>query len=147
MSLQTDIAFIKALTQSEQIKAKVQDRIYNTAIPGSDEDVANTPLPYIIVTFDGFVNDDFTKDSEYEGGTDRVQIGIEVATEDRESLAELTTLIRNVILSSFYDARPGDEDYNLVPIQFTLSAKAVQYDPWKPCYWQVLNYQCDTNVE
>ena len=26
---------------------------------------------------------------------------------------------------------------------FTFGAQAIQYDSLKPCYWQVLTYQCD----
>ena len=44
----------------------------------------------------------------------------------------------------FVDADPTDEDADMIPLDYQLSAQAVNYDQMKPCYWQVLTYQCDT---
>jgi hypothetical protein len=40
-----------------------------------------------------------------------------------------------------------DEDYELIPNAYTTSAQGVQYDSLKPCFWQRLSYQCDTNPD
>ena len=40
-----------------------------------------------------------------------------------------------------------DEDFALIPNDITLNAQGVQYDSMKPCFWQTLNYQCDTDVD
>ena len=37
------------------------------------------------------------------------------------------------------------EDYDLVPQDYVLSSGPIQYDPIKPCYYQTLTYNCDTN--
>lgn len=146
MSLQTDAIFIKVLSQSSDIAAIVGDQIYSTAIPLPEEDADNVDVPYIIVSFDGLQNDAFTKDCKYEGSIDKVQIGVTIVAETRPKLAELAELVRNVISRSLENMQDNDEDYALVPIDYTLTAQAVQYDDIKPCYWQVLNYLCDTSV-
>ena len=146
MSLQTDAIFIKALSHNADITAIVGDQIYSTAIPLPEEDAENVDVPYIIVTFDGMQNDDFTKDCSYEGISDKVQIGVTIVAASRPDLAELAELVRATISTYFGNIEQSDEDYGLVPQDYTLTAQAVQYDDLKPCYWQVLNYNCDTNV-
>jgi hypothetical protein len=50
-------------------------------------------------------------------------------------------MVRNVIHQYFVQNETPVEGY-----QF--SAQAVQFDSEKPCYWQVLNYQCEVrNIE
>ena len=146
MSLKTDIIFVKALRSNAELMAKLPAKdVYNTTIPVPDEELDNAPVPYIIVTFDGLENGDFTKDG-YEGCTDTVQIGIEVAADNREQLADLCTSIRQTIREYFENAQPSDEDYNLVPLDYTLTASAIRWSE-KPCYAQMLNYKCDTTPD
>lgn len=147
MSLLTDIIFVKALrsnaTLIEQLPA---GDVYNTTIALPDEDVDNAPLPYIIVTFDGLQNDVETKDDPFEGETDNVTISIEIAAKTRPELGELAEAVRHTLHDYFVEADPEDEDFDLVPADYQFTAQQVNYDALKPCYWQVLSYQCDTNA-
>ena len=168
MSLQTDLIFFDALSADTELMQTLGNRLYNTAIPMPDADADKVPLPYCIITFDGMNNQDTTKDDPYEGGTDQVQIGIEVAAKTREQLGVIMRRIRKIIHEDFMFVwgyadlrdtndvqledtngfrlrvmREYDEIVNRIPYNYTVSAQAVQYDPWKPCFWQVLNYQCD----
>ena len=146
MSLKTDIIFVKALqSNAELMKKLAQHDVYNTTITVPDVDFDNAPIPYVIVSFDGMNNEDFTKDG-YEGCTDIVQIGIAVAAKTRAELADLCTIIRRTVREYFENISSTDPNYNLVPLNYTFSAQAVQWDE-KPCYSQVLNYKCDTNPD
>jgi len=146
MSLKTDIIFVKALRSNAELMAQLPaGDVYNTTIPVPDEELDNAPVPYVIVTFDGLENSDFTKDG-YEGCTDTVQIGIEIAADNRDQLAQLTTCIRQTIREYFENAQPSDEDYNLVPLGYTFTASPVRWSE-KPCYAQTLNYKCDTTPD
>lgn len=148
MSLKTDIIFVRALRSNDELMEQLPaGDVYNTTIAMPEQDAENAPLPYIIVTYDGMQNLDTDKDSPFEGDTDRVQIGIEVASESRPQLATLTEQIRNTVREFFENLDSSDEDYDLVPLDIDFSAQAVQYDEWKPCYWQVLQYNCDTNPD
>ena len=145
MSLQTDIIFWNAIRSNASLMQKVQDRVFNTADKDGGEFGENTPVPYIIITFDGLQNDQSTKDS-YEGGTDKVTIGVEVAATCREELADIIEDVRSTIPTYFRSRVGTDEDYNLVPYDYDLSAGAVNYDYLKPCVWQTLSYVCDTKA-
>lgn len=148
MSLKTDIIFVKALqSNSELMDMLPAGGIYNTAIPLPDKDLDNTPIPYILVSFDGVQNQVESKDTEYEGDTDTVQISIEIAAEKRSQLADIAQMVRDTVRDYFENLEDDDEDYSLVPIDYQFSAQGVIYDQDKPCYWQILNYSCETNTD
>ena len=147
MSLQTDIIFVKALRANADLMAQLAaGDVYNTAIAMPDEDLDNAPLPYAIVTFDGLNNDIDTKDDPFESDSDSVNISIEIAAKTRNELGQLAEAIRRQVHQYFINADPTDEDADLIPHDYQFSAQAVNYDSLKPCYWQVLSYQCDTNA-
>jgi hypothetical protein len=147
MSLLNDIIFVKALRANADLMAQLAaGDVYNTAIALPDEDLDNAPLPYAIVTFDGLNNDIDTKDDPFESDSDSVNISIEIAARTRNELGQLAEAIRRQVHQYFINADPTDEDYELIPHDYQFSAQAVNYDQMKPCYWQVLTYQCDTNA-
>jgi len=147
MSLQTDIIFVKALRADEELMAKLAaGDVYNTAIALPDEDLDNAPLPYVIVSFDGLTNDIDTKDDPFESDSDAVNISIEIAARTRTELGQLAEMVRHQVHDYFVEADPTDDDYDLVPQDYQFSAQQVNYEQQKPCYWQVLSYQCDTNA-
>lgn len=147
MSLQTDIIFVKALRANADLMAQLAaGDVYNTAIALPDEDLDNAPLPYAIVTFDGLNNDIDTKDDPFESDSDSVNISIEIAAKTRNELGQLAEAIRRQVHQYFINADPTDEDADLIPHDYQFSAQAVNYDSMKPCFWQVLTYQCDTNA-
>lgn len=137
-SLATDRIFIAAIKANAQLMAQIGGRLYPTAIPLPDESVDNVPVPYVIVTFDGLTNDAATKDDPYESDNDVVNIGIEITAKNRAALAALASAVRSTIHSYMLEQTTDIEDY-----QF--SAEAVQYDQFKPCFWQTLRYQCDVH--
>lgn len=150
MSLITDAIFVKALRSNADLIAQLPaGDVYNTAIALPDEDADNAPLPYVIVSFDGLNNQDTTKDNDYDGLTDTVTIGIEIAAETRPKLGELARIVRKTLREYFreHQGDDSDEDYQLIPDDMTFSAQPVQYDSLKPCYWQQLTYQCDTKPD
>lgn len=150
MSLQTDIIFVKALRSNADLIAQLPaGDVYNTAIALPDEEADNAEVPYIIVSYDGLNNADTTKDSAYEGLTDTVTIGMEIAAKTRPQLAALAIMARQTIETYFQQhvGNPQDEDYDLIPNSYTLAAQPVQYDSMKPCFWQRLTFTCDTNKD
>lgn len=150
MSLATDSIFVSALKSNSDLLEKLTEslddddttvidetpRLYGTAIGLPDEDAENVPVPYVIVTFDGLTNDQGTKDDRYESVYDTVNIGVEVTAKTLDDLHTLTQMVRDTILSYLRTNDTAIMDY-----QF--AAQQIQYDSLKPCYWQVLTYQCD----
>ena len=150
MSLATDSIFVSALKSNSDLLYKLTEsldddgttvidetpRLYGTAIGLPDEDAENVPVPYVIVTFNGLTNDQGTKDNRYESPYDTVNIGVEVTAKTLDDLHTLTQMVRDTILSYLRTNETAIMDY-----QF--AAQPIQYDSLKPCYWQVLTYQCD----
>lgn len=146
MSLITDKVFYNALRSNATLMAQVDGRIESTSIPVPDKQLDNTPVPYIIITFDGLQNEGHTKDNSFEGETDKVQVGIEVAANTRDDLGEIMQAIRETIIEYFEDTDGHAwDDYLYIPTNYTLTASAIGYDGDKPCYYQTLIYNCDTN--
>ena len=75
-----------------------------------------------------------------------MQIGIEVAAKTRAELADICIAIRKTIREFFENISPEDEDYNLVPLDYTFSATPVRWYE-KPAFGQMLNYKCDCNPD
>ena len=140
MSLATDSIFVAALRGNSDLMDRIGSRLYSTAIPLPDEDADNVPVPYIIVTFDGLNNEQTTKDNPFESDEDSVNISILCAAANRESLAELMQEIRTTVYEYMLEQRRIGV---YIVDDYTLSADAVQYDSFKPCYWQTLRYVCD----
>lgn len=149
MSLATDSIFTTALQSNSDLMATLgyvaptltdegkPARLYGTAIPLPDEYLDNVPVPYVIVTFNGLTNDQGTKDDRYESRYDKVEIGVEVTAKTLDDLHVLTEMVRDTILSYLRSRTTAVDDY-------LFTAEGIQYDSLKPCYWQVLRYQCDT---
>ena len=142
MSLATDSIFIAAIQSNTALMERIGGRLYGTAIPLPDEDADNVDVPYIIVTFDGLNNDTDTKDCSYESDYDRVNIGVEVTGKTIDDLHELTQTVRETILA-YMKTQKDEFDDEFTIDDFTFAAQAIQFDSLKPCYWQVLSYQCD----
>ena len=152
MSLATDSIFVTALQSNSDLMEKLSKfidddgttvidetpRLYGTAIGLPDDDADNVPVPYVIVTFDGLTNDQGTKDDRYESEYDTVNIGVEVTAKTLDDLHTLTQMVRDTILSYLRTNETAILDYNF-------AAQQIQYDSLKPCFWQVLTYQCDVN--
>lgn len=137
--LATDSIIIAALAADADIMDVVGGRLYGTAIGLPDEEAENVPCPYLIVTFDGLTNEGLTKDSSWEGDTDRVQVGVTVAAATLGALHDLTQMVREAVSGYLVETETAVEDYQL-------TATGIQYDSLKPCYWQVLNYNCEVSA-
>ena len=146
MSLITDKVFFNALCSSSELMDMTDGRIENTTFPVPDHELLNVQVPYIIVTFDSLQNEGYTKDNNFEGHNDKVQVSIEVAAENRDQLAALMPKVRQVIIDYFEDTtNHATDDYALVPTNYVLTAGPIAYDSVKPCFYQILTYNCDTN--
>ena len=145
MSLITDKVFYNALRSNADLMATVGGRIESTSIPVPDDQLDNEPVPYVIISFDGLQNEGFTKDNSYEGDTDKVQVSIDVTAQTRDELGDLMQTIRQTVIDYFEGIQKTDDDWPLIPNNYTFSASPVAYDSMKPCYFQTLTYNCDTN--
>ena len=146
MSLVTDIFFYDALKDIDEINELVNGRIFNTADDEvDDEEVDKTDIPYIMILNNGTHNDENSKDDGVESDYDKDSISLEIAANDRKELARLTQLVRDIIrdtANAFDDTDAVNFGFQLTDYNF--SAGTVEYDAMKPCFWQTLNYECET---
>lgn len=145
MSLQTDSVFIQALRTDDDIRQRAGGRIYGQAIPLPDEEADNVPTPYIIVSFDGLVNDQRTKDDDMEGQEDRVTVSVTVCAPTNEALHSLAETVRVRLREYLTSPDDDDPDCGIFPSDYELTAGPMTYDPLKPSFWQKLTYVCSTN--
>lgn len=132
-----DKNFYRAIHGDDELNAMTSERIYNPARPEIDD--AEDKVPYIIISNEGGRNIDETKDFSNEGKTDAVTISVLCVADDRDSLAWMTQRVRNVI-------REASGAWNRLQ-DYSLSTGPVEMDPFKPCHYQTLAYQCEIYTE
>lgn len=138
---QVDEIIYDALMADEALVAAVGSRIVSTCfeVPPTDED--NTPLPNIIITDDGFQNQQSTKDCVWESAEDRVQVGVDIAAASPEEVKRLVRKVRSAVEQYIDTMYTSGED---IPELESLSSDGLSWDWMKPCYYQKLTYQCIT---
>ena len=138
---QVDEIIYDALMADEALVAAVGSRIVSTCfeVPPTDED--NTPLPNIIITDEGFQNQQTTKDCVWEAAEDRVQVGVDIAAASPDEVKRLIKMVRTAVeqyIDTMYTSDQG------IPELESLSSDGLSWDWMRPCYYQKLTYQCIT---
>ena len=141
---QVDEIIYDAIRADEELMTAIKGHVVSTCFEVSPTDADNTPLPYIIVTDDGFQNQVESKDDSWEGKEDRVSVGVEVAAESPQDVKRLIRMVRQAVASYIEQMYDDGED---TPELDSLSSDGLAWDWTKPCYYQRLTYQCITNTE
>ena len=141
---QVDEIIYDAIRADEELMTAISGHVVSTCFEVSPTDADNTPLPYIIVTDDGFQNQVESKDDSWEGTEDRVSVGVEVAAESPKEVKRLIRMVRQAVASYIEQMYDDGED---TPELDSLSSDGLAWDWTKPCYYQRLTYQCITNTE
>ena len=141
---QVDEIIYDAIRADEELMTAINGHVVSTCFEVSPTDADNTPLPYIIVTDDGFQNQVESKDDGWEGTEDRVSVGVEVAAESPQDVKRLIRMVRQAVASYIEQMYDDGED---IPELDSLSSDGLAWDWSKPCYYQRLTYQCITNTE
>ena len=141
---QVDEIIYDAIRADEELMTAISGHVVSTCFEVSPTDADNTPLPYIIVTDDGFQNQVESKDDGWEGTEDRVSVGVEVAAESPQDVKRLIKMVRQAVASYISQMYDDGED---IPELDSLSSDGLAWDWTKPCYYQRLTYQCITNTE
>ena len=145
---QVDEIFYDAIQADTDLMAAIDGRVRSTCfeIPPYEDD--NTPVPFIIITDDGFQNQSTTKDTVWEADEDRVQVSVEVAAASPEEVKRLIRSVRRAIESYICTTYTNGKD---IPVLESLTSDGLAWDWQKPCYYQKLFYQCtipaDTDEE
>ena len=118
--------------------------VVSTCFEVPPEELDNTPLPNIIITDDGFQNQQTTKDCVWEAAEDRVQVGVDVAASSPDEVKSLIRKVRRVVESYIGTMYAQGKD---IPELESLSSDGLAWDWMKPCYFQRLTYSCTTQSD
>ena len=141
---QVDEIIYDAIRADAALMEAIGSRVVSTCFEVSPTEADNTPLPNIIVTDDGFQNQQTTKDCLWEAGEDRVQVGVDVAAESPREVQRLIRMVRRAVERYVAQMYTQGED---IPELEQLSSNGLAWDWTKPCYYQQLTYQCITNAD
>lgn len=130
-----------AICADTALMEAIGSRVVSTCFEVPPAEADNTPLPNIIVTDDGFQNQNGTKDCVWESGEDRVQVTVDVAADSPKEVKRLIRKVRRAIENQIILMSAANER---IPELESLSSGGVAWDWMKPCYYQHLTYQCTT---
>ena len=136
---QVDEIIYDAIQADEALMTAIDGRVVSTCFEVSPDETDNTPLPNIIVTDDGFQNQDTTKDSVWEGEDDEVQVTVDIAAKSPNEVKDLVRMVRRAV-SRYIIGMYGNHD--AIPELDKLSSDGLQWDWMRPCYYQKLTYIC-----
>ena len=141
---QVDEIIYDAICADAALMEAIGNRVVSTCFEVSPDEADKTPVPYIIVTDDGFQNQVGSKDTVWESGEDRVQAGVEVAADSPAEVKRLIKMVRRAVetyVVGLYEQ--GDP----TPELESLSSDGLAWDWMKPCYFQRLTYSCTTQSD
>ena len=141
---QVDELIYEAIKADEALMTAIGGRVVSTCfeVPPTEDD--NTPIPNIIITDDGFQNQQTTKDCVWEAAEDRVQVGVDVAAASPQEVKALIRMVRHAVEQYIGTLYTQGKD---IPELESLSSDGLAWDWMKPCYYQRLNYQCIINAD
>ena len=140
MAIELDEIFFNALMADAELVLAVGGRIESTCFEVAPDDKDNTQLPNIIITDDGLTNQPTTKDMEWEADEDRVQASVDVAAKDPKQVKQLVRMVRKAIANYMATLDPTKDE---IPYLQSVQTTGVAWDWMKPCYHDVIIYQCD----
>ncbi len=140
MAIELDEIFFNALMADAELVLAVGGRIESTCFEVAPDETDNTKLPNIIITDDGLTNQPTTKDMEWESDEDRVQASVDVAAEDPKQVKQLVRMVRKAIANYMATLDPTKDE---IPCLQSVQTTGVAWDWMKPCYHDVIIYQCD----
>lgn len=141
---QVDEIIYDAIKADTELMTAIGGRVESTCFEVSPTEADNTPVPYIIVTDDGFQNQVESKDEGWEGSEDRTQTGVEVAADSPKEVKRLIRMVRQAVNAYIEQMWDDGED---IPELDSLSSDGLAWDWTKPCYYQRLTYQCITKSD
>lgn len=132
-----DEIIYNALISDQNFNAAVGGRIRSTCFEVSPDEKDKIPLPSVIVTDLGLQTQPECKDTDWEGSEEHVQAGVEISAESPRAVRELTLMARKAVANYIFDMEWADR-----PMLDSVQTEGVAWDWLKPCYFDVLKYQC-----
>jgi hypothetical protein len=141
---QVDEIIYDAICADADLMEAIDSRVVSTCFEVSPEEVDKTPVPYIIVTDDGFQNQVESKDDLWESDVDRVQASVEITADEPREVQRLVKMVRRAVCRHIEEMYDNGED---IPELESLASSDLAWDWMKPCYFIRLTYSCNVTTE
>ena len=142
--LRLDKIFFDAISADADLMTIIGGRVKSTCFEVSPDEQDNTPLPYIIVTDEGKLPAQTTKDDEWMPSMWRVSVGIEVGADSLNEVDAIVMKVMQAIANHIQALYSQGEDIPYLNEGFP-QTQGVAWDWAKPCYFDVVHYQCDVD--
>ena len=142
--LKLDELIFNAIKADADLMTAVGGRVESTCFEVSPDEKDNTQLPYIIIRDEGKRPANQTKDDDWMPSRWQVGAAIEIGAQEPKAVDDLAMMaIRavNNYIHALYDQ--GEYIPNL--LEGFPQTEGVQWDWMKPCYWDLVHYQCDVD--
>ena len=137
--LRLDELLFEAITADAELMQAVGGRVKSTCFEVSPDEKDNTPLPYIVIRDFGRQPSQTTKDDEWMPDMWNVGAGVEVGAKSPNEVDAIVMKAMKAI-ATYMQTLNGNVPYLNEGFPQT---KGVNWDWTKPCYWDLIQYQCD----
>ena len=137
--LRLDELLFEAITADAELMQAVGGHVKSTCFEVSPDGKDNTPLPYIVIRDFGKQPSQTTKDDEWMPDMWNVGVGVEVGAKSPNEVDAIVMKAMKAI-ATYMQTLNGEVPYLNEGFPQT---KGVNWDWTKPCYWDLIQYQCD----
>lgn len=140
--LKLDELIFNAIEADDDLMEVVGSRVESTCFEVSPDEKDNTPLPYIVIRDEGRRPSNESKDDDWMPSRWQVGAAIEVGAKDPESVTDIVMMAMKAV-NNYIIALYEKGEYIPTLQEGFPQTDGVQWDWTKPCYWDLVHYQCD----
>ena len=144
--LRLDAILFDAITSDAGLMQAVGDRVKSTCFEVNPDEQDNTPLPYIVIRDLGKQPAQETKDTGWMPQEWLVNVGIEIGAESPNEVDALTMKAMRAVNNYMRTLSSQGAAVPYLKSGFP-QTKGVDWDWMKPCYWDIVTYQCDIDYQ
>jgi hypothetical protein len=139
--LRLDKILFDAITANAELMQTVGCRVKSTCFEVSPDEQDNTPLPYIVIRDFG-KQPTTTKDDEWMPSMWNVSAGVEIGAVSPNEVDAIVIKVMQAIADHMQTLSSQGKDIPYLNEGYP-QTKGVEWDWTKPCYWDLVQYQCD----
>ena len=140
--LKLDQLIYNAICADSELMTTIGGRVESICFEVSPVAKDNTPLPYIVIRDEGKQPAQATKDDDWMPSMWQMGAAIEVGAKDPKEVDDIAMMAMKAVNNYITDLyNQGEYIPNL--LEGFPKTDGVQWDWMKPCYWDLVHYQCD----
>ena len=140
--LKLDQLIYNAIYADSELMTTIGGRVESTCFEVSPNAKDNTPLPYIVIRDEGKQPAQATKDDDWMPSMWQMGAAIEVGAKDPKEVDDIAMMAMRAVNNYITDLyNQGEYIPNL--LEGFPKTDGVEWDWMKPCYWDLVHYQCD----